>query len=69
MRQFPREMPVSTIPPGRVRDRGAGLGWDVLEDRVGNIVFEGDATALEKGAMLGETVDCANRLARKACVR
>lgn len=67
----------SRIPPGGVVDRGAGLGWDMLDEGGSladeGIVFGGRATELEKeGIALGRTVDCVGlgkKLTRKAWVR
>lgn len=79
-RQFLGEM--ITIPPGRVEDRGTGLGWNVLDARgpalVGKdtvlvdegIVFGDKATTLEEeGRTLEGTVVLGRRLSRKARVR
>lgn len=64
------------MPAGRVVDRGAGLGWDVLDEGGSladkSIVFEDRATGLEEGIALERTVDCVRlgkKLTRKAWVR
>lgn len=83
MRHFLWE--VSTILPGRVGTRGAGLGWEapdeggpelVDEDAVlvdDGIVFGDKVTATEEGGTaVEETVDCValgKRFSRKAWVR
>jgi hypothetical protein len=79
MRQFLREM--STIPLGRVEDRGARLGWEVLDEGRPrlvdestvlideDIVFGDRATALEAEGIAPEETILGKRLARKAWVR